>query len=71
MSKGSTKEKKNFCDDATNIQAVIATYYNGVTVGNTAFLLVSLGLPNTAVWPKLHYKYCAELAVTIGKKARG
>ena len=39
VSKGSTKEKKNFCDDATNIQAVIVTYYNGATVGNTAFFV--------------------------------
>ena len=59
------KQKNSFKNNATNIQAVIATYYNGATIGNTSFLLASLGLPNTAMWRKLHYKHCEEISEKI------
>ena len=34
-------------------------------MGNTSFLLASLGLPNTAMWQKLHYENCDELSEKI------
>ena len=48
---------------------LISTFYNGITVGNTAFTLASLGLPNTAIWYKLYHKYVNQLSEVILAKS--